>query len=150
MTVASGPEAPDRIEEVLNQLRDQGGRVTSGRRVIVELLLSNRGQHLSAEQVVEGVRSRLPDTAESTVYRTLGALEDLGVISHVHLGHGPATYHLSDIPHRHLVCTECDAVTDLPADIFDRLAETIESRYGFSLDTEHFALTGRCRRCSPC
>jgi Fur family ferric uptake transcriptional regulator len=113
----------------------------------VAALLADSGRHLSAEQLVEGVRSRLPDTAESTVYRTLAALEELGVISHVHLGHGPATYHLSDTPHRHLVCTDCGTVIDLRADVFGTLAETVEARYGFALAAEHFALSGQCHSC---
>ena len=142
----AGP-AMDPVQAVLDQIRGRGRRITPARRVIVQALLADQGRHLSAEEVVEGVRSSLPDTAESTVYRTLAALEELGVISHVHLGHGPATYHVSRVPHRHLVCTGCDSVTDLPADIFDSLAKTVQERYGFSLAAEHFALSGQCHIC---
>lgn len=150
MTVTSTMRAErseDPVEAVLDGLRSQGGRVTPARRVIVEELLAEEGRHLSAEQVVEGVRRRLPNVAESTVYRTLSALEDLKVVSHVHLGHGPATYHLSRASHRHLVCTGCEMVTDLSAETFEVLAETLEERYGFALAEEHFALSGQCETC---
>jgi Fur family ferric uptake transcriptional regulator len=147
MTPPTATAADHSVEEILERLRSQGGRVTSGRRVIVEVMLSNQADHLNAEQVVEYVRSRLPDIAESTVYRTLAALEDLGVISHVHLGHGPATYHFGSTPHRHLVCSRCDTVTDFPTGAFDKLAEAVQADRGFTLDTEHFALSGLCSNC---
>lgn len=145
---ARAEPSEDRVEAVLEGLRNQGGRVTPARRIIVEELLAKKGTHLNAEQVVAGVRQRLPNVAESTVYRTLSALEDLNVVNHVHLGHGPATYHLSGASHRHLVCTTCETVTDLSAETFDVLAETLRQRYGFSLTDEHFALSGHCERCA--
>ncbi|GAA2924325.1 hypothetical protein GCM10020221_20370 [Streptomyces thioluteus] len=44
----------------------------------------------------------------STVYRTLELLEELGLVSHAHLGHGAPTYHLADRhDHIHLVCRDC-------------------------------------------
>ena len=141
------PTPPPSVDDVLDRLRDNGGRVTPGRRVIVELLLSADGQHLSADDLVEAVRARMPDTAQSTIYRTLSTLEDLGVVTHVHLGHGPATYHLTEIPHRHLVCDGCGAVLDLPDEEFHRFAANVEARYGFVLSGEHFAFPGRCRAC---
>lgn len=148
-TRRSGTGEVEPVEAVLNRLRNRGGRITPGRRTIVQILLANPGHHLSAEQVVQQVRTHLPDTAESTIYRTLATLENLDVVSHVHLGHGPATYHLSPTPHRHLVCTRCGAVTDLPADAFQALADTVQTRYGFTLQDEHFALSGQCRHCHP-
>jgi Fe2+ or Zn2+ uptake regulation protein len=128
-------------------MRAGGGRVTTSRRAIVEVLLESRDYHLTAEEIVVAVRANLPDVAESTIYRTLTALEQLGVVGHVHLGHGPAIFHLSDQPHRHLVCTRCQAVTEIPPELLGDLREALKSEYGFSVDDEHFALTGLCRAC---
>ena len=135
------------VEAVLTKLRGSGGRITVGRRAIVELLTTRHDQHLCAETLIEEVRTRLPDLAESTIYRTLAALEELGVISHVHLGHGPATIHLAEDDHRHLVCTRCNAVIAVPATISDDLAKEIKRKYGFAIEAEHFALTGQCAEC---
>src|SRR5215472_7621794 len=128
-------------------MRAAGGRVTTSRRAIVEVLLESRDHHLTAEEIVVAVRASLPDVAESTIYRTLTALEHLGVVGHVHLGHGPAIFHLSDQPHRHLVCTRCQAVTEIPPELLGDLRAALQSQYGFSVDDEHFALTGLCRAC---
>lgn len=135
------------VEGILAALRHSGGRVTATRRATVETLLANRDRHISAEEIVAAVRARHSDVAESTIYRTLGALEDLGVVTHMHLDHGPATFHLADHAHRHLVCRACHAIIETPADLYEDLAGELERRYGFTMEDEHFAITGVCRAC---
>lgn len=134
-------------EVILAKLRAQGGRVTPCRRATIEVLLGGEHRHLSADDVAAEVRARLPDVAESTIYRTLATLEELGVLTHVHLGHGPSTFHLTDQPHRHLVCGSCQAVIEVPRDDFGELNHHLEQAYGFSISNEHFAVVGKCRGC---
>lgn len=143
MTATPAPS----VEEVLAALRRAGARITATRRATVETLLANHDRHVSAEEIVAAVRRRQPDVAESTIYRTLSTLEDLGVIAHVHLGHGPATFHLAGHRHHHLVCRSCRAVIETPADLYGDLAAELQRRYGFVLSDEHFALSGECRAC---
>ena len=135
-------------EGIVAQLRASGGRITATRRATIEVLLADGDhRHLSAEDVAEKVRARLPDVAESTIYRTLAALEDLGVVTHVHLGHGPSTFHLADHAHRHLVCRHCGGIIEVPSEAFGELSQLLEDRYGFFISDEHFALVGECVAC---
>ncbi len=138
---------PATVEEILAALRLSGGRITTTRRATVETLLANTDRHISADDIVAAVRARYAEVAESTIYRTLSTLEELGVITHMHLDHGPATFHLADRRHRHLVCRGCGAIIEAPADLFAGLVSELEGRYGFTLDEEHFALTGLCVAC---
>lgn len=135
------------VEDVLAALRHAGGRITSTRRATVEALLASPDRHTSAEEIVDAVRRRHADVAESTIYRTLATLEDLGVVTHMHLDHGPATFHLSDHEHRHLVCRECRAIIEVPATVFAAVSDEIERAYGFVIEDEHFAVRGVCREC---
>ena len=135
------------LDDILDKLRASGGRVTTARRAIIEVLLAAAGSHLVAEEVFDLVRARYPDVADSTIYRTLATLEELKVISHVHLGHGPATFHLSGQVHRHLVCRHCHAVAEIPAELLTTLELQLDDLYGFSISGEHFAITGECRAC---
>jgi Fur family transcriptional regulator, ferric uptake regulator len=138
---------PD-AEEIVALLRARGGRVTPTRRATINVLLAGgEHRHLSAEDVATEVRRLLPDVAESTIYRTLTALEELGVVTHVHLGHGPGTFHLAEAAHRHLVCQRCDSVIEVPAFEFIALARRLEEVYGFAMSSEHFAIVGQCRNC---
>jgi Fur family transcriptional regulator, ferric uptake regulator len=139
--------AEDRLEQILGRLREQGGKVTVPRRAIITALLE-ADDHVTAEVLVDAVRRAEPDIHLSTVYRTLETLTVLGVVDHVHLGHGPAVYHLADDVHHHLVCNDCGAIIELPANVFDALGRRIERDYGFRLDAHHFALGGHCRSCA--
>ena len=130
------------FDEAVELVRQGGGRITKARRVLLEDLFSHGGR-TTAEQLAE--RHRDIDTA--TVYRSLAHFEEVGVIEHVHLGHGPAAYRWTGVRTVAAVCETCRAVTDIPADELDGLAERLEQRYGLELSLGHFALSVRCPAC---
>ena len=135
------------MERILALLRADGGRVTTARRALIEALLAARA-HVTAEDLAARVQAAHPEVHRSTVYRTLEALERLGVVVHSHLGHGGGVYHLADERHQHLVCETCGAVVELPDAEFAPLARAVRKRYGFTIEPGHFALVGTCRACS--
>lgn len=136
------------VESVLAELRARGGRATSSRRALLEVLFSAH-RHLSAEELAAEIQSRNPDVHLSTVYRNLEELEELGVVTHAHLGHGPATYQIATLAHGHLVCESCGMTVEAPAEAFSGLAATMRRRYGFEIDPSHFAILGHCSACRP-
>lgn len=143
----STPDADGRLHEILELLRADGGRVTSARRAVVASLMASTG-HVSAEAIAAEVQAVVPEVSVSTVYRTLEVLERLGQVEHVHLGHGPALYHLSDRRHVHLLCRRCDQVIELPDDYLADLAGRLADDHGFALEPRHFALLGTCAACT--
>ncbi len=103
--------------------------------------------HVTADELAADVQARFPSVNISTVYRTLDTLEDLGIVDHVHLGHGRAIYHLADDDHQHLVCEVCESVEEIPIGKLRPLLRTIQRDHGFEVDRRHFAIVGVCRRC---
>ena len=132
--------------EIVDRLVAAGGRRTASRQAIAEVI-AEAGSHFTAEEMAERVQHRFPSVNISTVYRTLDALTDLGIVDHVHFGHGRAVYHLRDEAHQHLYCERCERVEELPADKLRPLVDVLEEEYGFALDRRHFAIVGVCRRC---
>jgi Fur family transcriptional regulator, ferric uptake regulator len=141
--------ADARTDEILELLRDEGGRVTATRRAVVGAILAGPSHHLTAADVVEAVRRSDPGFHPSTVYRTLDRLTELGVIDRIQIGSGPAVHHLSHRPHHHLVCESCGAVHEAPADLLDGVADQVARDHGFSLNTAATTLLGRCASCAP-
>ena len=137
----------DEAEPILGLLRARGGRVTTSRRAILETFLGIGG-HVTAEVLTAKVQAGQPDVHESTVYRFLDELERLGVVDHVHLGHGPAVYHLASDAHHHLVCDRCGTVVEVPEELFADLRGRLHADFGFTLQPRHFAVTGRCQACA--
>jgi Fe2+ or Zn2+ uptake regulation protein len=134
-------------DAIMSDLRAQGVRVTTVRRAVITVLAADHS-HQSPDDLAAAVQADHPDVHRSTIYRTLDSLEKLGVVDHVHLGHGRAVYHLSAETHHHLVCEVCGRVVHAPADLFDPLAADVLERYGFRVRPDHFAVLGRCRECA--
>ncbi len=136
-----------RLDGLIAELRARGGRVTTARRTILTALVAADDHHLTAQDLTAAVQAAHADVHLSTIYRSLDSLEELGIVDHVHLGHGRAVYHLSDEPHQHLVCESCSNVLEVPDDVFAQLAATVDRAYGFALRPHHFAVLGRCSAC---
>jgi Fe2+ or Zn2+ uptake regulation protein len=134
------------VEGVLDLVRQQGGRVTSSRRLLLRALFDSKDHH-TAEELAAEVQQQSPDIHLSTIYRNLDELERLGVIVHSHLGHGAATYHLAASAHGHFVCEECGQMIEAPDNLFASLAKVAETQFDFTIDPHHFAMLGRCAKC---
>ena len=61
-------------------LREHGFRLTPQRRLILAAL-RHAGGHSSAQEIRDAVQAAYPDVDASTVYRTLTALRDAGLVS---------------------------------------------------------------------
>ena len=146
MTRTPAPNVQAIVQKTTLAIRSHGGRVTSSRIAVIKAIAEADG-HVSAEELFEHIHGQNPDVHISTVYRTLEALESLGVVEHVHLGHGRAVYHLEENVHQHLVCEQCGAVIEAPKDLSERLQLELEARMGFHTKAHHFSIIGVCREC---
>ncbi|MEX2279823.1 MAG: Fur family transcriptional regulator [Acidimicrobiia bacterium] len=138
----AGPSADD----LTGALRAAGMRITRPRVALCEVLADARHEHLTPQVLHGRAEERLGGRIDpSTVYRTLEALTECGAVYHVHLGHGAAVIHLSDLDqHHHLVCEVCDRTVDLPIDEVTPFIRHVGDTYGFTVDSVHFAMVGRC------
>lgn len=137
------------LDRVGRQLRGRGERLTAPRRAVLTVLHHADG-HLTVEEVAELVTRVDPAVHLASIYRSLDAFARLGIVQHVHLGHGSTAYHLVDDSgsHAHAQCRRCRRVWDLPADVMDHTAQRLAHEYRFVLDPTHAALSGLCGPCS--
>jgi Fur family transcriptional regulator, ferric uptake regulator len=128
------------------QLRARGFRLTPQRQLVLEAVISLG--HATPDEIAEEVRRTASGVNLSTVYRTLELLEELGLVTHTHLGHGAPTYHAADdADHLHLVCRVCGAIEEMPPDVLDQAVQRIAEDHGFAVDVGHFAIFGTCAAC---
>lgn len=133
------------IEDVYGALRAEGHRVTTPCRVVLEALFAADGP-ISAQRIVE--ESPLGDFEPSSAYRNLERLENLGIVRHVHLGHGPSLYLLVGQGEREfLLCERCGRATSLDPTELDPIREEIERRFGYRPGFGHFPIVGVCTEC---
>ncbi|MBI2760754.1 MAG: transcriptional repressor [Chloroflexi bacterium] len=117
-------------------------------RLMVLTALRHASGHVSAAEVFEQVRTAYPYVDISTVYRTLGALKQMRLVTETDMGAGDLAYEwVQDGRHHHLICTACNSVYELDHSFLQRLGAEIERERGFAADLDHFAIFGRCRAC---
>ncbi|MFD1828779.1 MULTISPECIES: Fur family transcriptional regulator [Streptomyces] len=129
-----------------SDLRRRGYRLTPQRQLVLEAV--DKLEHSTPDDILAEVRRTAGGVNISTVYRTLELLEELGLVSHAHLGHGAPTYHLADRhDHMHLVCRDCSKVIEADVALAAGFTERLRREFGFDTDMKHFAIFGRCREC---
>lgn len=133
--------------DTVKVLRATGHRATPQRLMIVSALRHAAG-HVTASQILETVREAYPYVDVSTVYRTLGVLKEMRLISETDLGSGEYSFEwLHQDRHHHLICRRCKQVTSLDHSHLEKLAAEVTADYGFKPDMDHFAIFGLCEAC---
>lgn len=99
--------------EVIEGLRTKGYRVTPQRLTVARVLLTSKG-HISAEILYERVRQTTPTISLATVYDSLEALENAGLVTSFLAEPGKKVYDSDTEPHVNLVCTVDGEVVDIP------------------------------------
>lgn len=137
------------LEEAFDGVRRSGLRLSAARRVLLEVLCAAE-RPLSAEIIASGVRGRHPSSDLASTYRNLETLEGVGLVCHVHAGHGPGLYALAGHDRwEYLVCERCDATRIVHREMLDDVRAIIRSRFGHEARFGHFPLGGLCAACAP-
>lgn len=134
----------DSVDEAVDVLREGGGRATTARRAILDVLFAT-ADPLSTEQIAQ--RS-VPAQDVPSTYRNLEHLEQVGLVRHVHFGHGPGRYELvTDDERWYALCELCGSVSAFSPDDLDGVPAMIDERIGYRIRFTHFPLVGLCRGC---
>jgi Fe2+ or Zn2+ uptake regulation protein len=137
-------------DTVAQRLRSADQRYTTNRRAIVEVLLET-DRPLTIPELLERRRS-LP---QSSAYRNLSILEEVGAVRRVRTHEDFARYELAEDlteHHHHLICSSCGAVADftvskqLEASLHSAMS-TVARRTGFRPDHHRLDLVGTCADC---
>lgn len=131
----------------LNQLQENGYRLTQARRAVVETIaVSNRA--LTPIEVFDVARARNPALGLVTVYRTLEKLEELHLIQRVHQPRGCQAFIAASRTHQHLLlCQDCGEVTFFEGDDLDALIAAISQKTGYQIREHWLQLFGLCENC---
>jgi Fe2+ or Zn2+ uptake regulation protein len=137
-------------DEIASRLRAVGQRYTPKRRALVDAL-ARAGNPVTIADLADASRG-LP---QSSVYRNLALLEQVGVVHRVVTGEDFSRYELTEDlteHHHHLVCGSCGRVEDVtvPSTLERSLVRTlsgIAEHAGFATVNHRLDLIGTCRRC---
>ena len=120
-------------------VRAHGLRLSSARRLLLQALFAAEAP-LSAEELAG-------DGDVASVYRNLEVLEGLGLVRHVHLGHGPRLYQPAGRPRDFVLCEGCGDVSPLAPAAVDAVRMAVLDAVGYRARFAHFPLAGLCPAC---
>jgi Fur family ferric uptake transcriptional regulator len=137
----------DDAETAGGVVRANGLRLSAARRLVLEALYAAQAP-VAAEEIADGLGGRLPRSDLASVYRNLETLEHVGLVRHVHLGHGPGRYTPAGRPADFLVCERCRTVAAVNSDQLSAARDAIRTATGFEAHFHHFPISGLCGDCS--
>jgi Fe2+ or Zn2+ uptake regulation protein len=134
-------------EELTEQFRAQGLRVTPQRQAIFGLLQDNTS-HPTVDAIHEAARVQMPMLSLKTVYQTVNDLEAMGEVLLLDVGTGGVRVDPNtEEPHQHLVCRQCGRVRDVHVDV-GNLRLDARDRRGFTVAGVDVQFRGVCDECS--
>ncbi len=136
----------DRVQTAVQRMKDRAMRVTAPRLRMLKVLAAAR-YPLSAEQIHEAAGDDQLDLV--TVYRSLGAMDDAGIVQRHPLERGRSLYALVSPGHHHhhVICRRCGRIERLPGCDTSRL-EAAACAKGFGDLTHVMEIYGVCPACA--
>lgn len=139
-------EVERRVSEFSQALRTGGLRLTHQRLEVTRELAAD-DTHPDVEKIYKGVRKRVPTISLDTVYRTVAALVELGLVNRVNAMPGPTRYDANTDEHHHFVCTRCGRILDIASAGLDDLGVPEEAASLGTVESVKVQLRGICREC---
>jgi len=110
--------------------------------------LRDTHSHPSADWVYEKVRETIPDISLATVYRNLSLFKQQGTIASLGTVNGVERFDYNTDPHVHFVCSQCDAVIDLPQmTVPQELSNQAAQQAGGRVNLCQLTFNGICHNC---
>ncbi|MEA2247279.1 MAG: hypothetical protein QOH46_1808 [Solirubrobacteraceae bacterium] len=128
-------------------LRRRGLRLSAARRVVLAALFA-AARPLTAEEIAAGAGGVVPPSDLASVYRNLETLEELGLVRHMHLGHGPGRYAPAARHDDLVACERCGACVPLPAETAAAVRAAVRDATGFEACFDHFPVPALCPCCA--
>lgn len=142
---------PRSKEKIIENLRQQGYRITPQRKQILELFYDlPEGTHLSAEELLQKLQEHNIQASLATLYRTLKLLTSMGLLRELDFAEDHKHYELATgktSQHHHIICVNCNKTIEIEDDSLYELGQKLAKEYRLKLIDVQFKLFGVCESC---
>ncbi len=132
-----------------SELRETGLRVTAQRLQVLKIV-SESEEHLSVEDIHAKAREQDGMVSLATIYRTLKALKDAGLVEPHYLGRNHQREHFERARHPdhfHFKCQRCGRVHEFETELVERLRDNLRLDKGWELNDVCMCFEGVCAKC---
>jgi Fur family ferric uptake transcriptional regulator len=135
------------VIEPATVVRKAGLRPTRQRVAIIDAL-GTKERPVTAQSLHREVDRRGGGPGLATVYRTLRALAESGMVETFEAGEGEISYKLCEtVHHHHLICDRCGQMQTIPSCEVEGWASTVARRRGFAVTGHRADIYGVCDSC---
>ena len=129
---------------IMHMMHDANVRI-SIHRMAVTKYVANKKTHPTADEIFNALSGELPSLSRTTIYNSLHALVDAGLLRELEVDRDGATRYdlLPQPPHSHFTCSACGRIYDMA------IPESLESIVsdGFRIDAVDLYFKGLCPEC---
>ncbi len=130
-------------EELTKELKMKNIRLSHQRLKVLEYLTIHM-DHPTVDQIYNGLHKEIPTLSKTTVYSTLSALADAGLVRIINIEDNEARYDIRVADHGHFKCESCGTIYDFQANI-DSLTTVDLKR--FDIKDKNLYFKGCCPTC---
>lgn len=129
-------------------LREKGFKATNARLALLDVL-KKANRPLSTPEIVKRLEAY---SDQSTVYRGLDSLSEIGMIRRVEMGHTHAHYELAigGLHHHHIICKACHQTEDISDCTMETREQSIlgHSQRFARIESHALEFFGICNHCA--
>lgn len=136
--------------ETMTAVRATGRRITSQRRLVFDVM-ETATEHLDAEAIFQRARATNHKISLTTVYRTLTALKEMGLVdqNYITRHHDREHYEPVGAPrHYHFTCLGCQRVIEFQSPGLIRAMGRLPGELGVQVTHVCVCVEGYCRDCA--
>lgn len=131
------------FENLLEQLKIKNIRLSHQRLKVLEFLVNNR-IHPTVDQIFAQLRKEIPTLSKTTIYNTLDALVEAGLVKVITIEDNETRYDIDTKNHGHFKCESCGTIYDFNINI--NSLETKDLK-GFKIYSKEVYFKGICEDC---
>ncbi len=135
------------LENVLAAIKAAGLKITAPRKAILQAFVGEHGP-FTAEEIHTIITKRVCDLA--TVYRTLGSLEEAGILKRCDFKDSLARYELAEpghAHHHHIICNKCRRIEIIEDHEVAHELDRLGKKMGYAEVSHSLEFFGICPQC---
>lgn len=121
-------------------------RMTNQREMILQELKKSK-EHLTADELYERVKKKMPRISLATVYRNLEILSEVGMIGKLEVSGRQKRFDWDTSEHDHIFCVKCHRVDNLELDRSKLGLMSPENVNGYKVTGFRLEFAGLCKNC---
>jgi len=130
-------------DELAKELKEKNIRLSHQRLKVLEYL-NDHLIHPTVDQIYTGLHREIPSLSKTTIYSTLSALAEAGLVRVITIEDNETRYDIRTENHGHFKCESCGKIYDFTADPDSLQAGELEN---FDIRDKNVYFKGLCPDC---